>query len=49
MSCFPMYSLISGTTNLIFDVQVIGSWADVLTMCERGRLQPQVLFFEAVN
>ncbi|TYH42024.1 hypothetical protein ES332_D11G034800v1 [Gossypium tomentosum] len=28
---------------------VIGSWADVLTMCERGRLQPQVLFFEAVN
>ncbi|MBA0714440.1 hypothetical protein Golax_013413 [Gossypium laxum] len=30
-------------------VKVIGSWADVLTMCERGRLQPQVLFFEAVN
>ncbi|XP_031105808.1 uncharacterized protein LOC116010511 [Ipomoea triloba] len=30
-------------------VKVIGSWADVLTMCERGHLQPQVLFFEAVN
>ncbi|KAI6682958.1 hypothetical protein NL676_028871 [Syzygium grande] len=30
-------------------VKVIGSWADVLTMCERGRLQPQVLFFEAVK
>lgn len=30
-------------------VQVIGGWADVLTMCERGHLQPQVLFFEAVN
>ncbi|XP_030531227.1 uncharacterized protein LOC115741459 isoform X2 [Rhodamnia argentea] len=28
-------------------VKVIGSWADVLTMCERGHLQPQVLFFEA--
>ncbi|KAL5814025.1 hypothetical protein ACOSQ4_024666 [Xanthoceras sorbifolium] len=30
-------------------VKVIGSWPDVLTMCERGHLQPQVLFFEAVN
>ncbi|XP_044484956.1 uncharacterized protein LOC123210576 isoform X3 [Mangifera indica] len=30
-------------------VKVIGSWADVLDMCERGHLQPQVLFFEAVN
>ncbi|XP_054820604.1 uncharacterized protein LOC129319520 isoform X3 [Prosopis cineraria] len=30
-------------------VKVIGGWLDVLTMCERGHLQPQVLFFEAVN
>ncbi|XP_027333611.1 uncharacterized protein LOC113848345 isoform X2 [Abrus precatorius] len=30
-------------------VKVIGGWADVLAMCERGHLQPQVLFFEAVN
>lgn len=30
-------------------VKVIGGQADVLTMCERGHLQPQVLFFEAVN
>ncbi|XVF09167.1 hypothetical protein REPUB_Repub07fG0068300 [Reevesia pubescens] len=30
-------------------VKVIGGWADVVTMCERGHLQPQVLFFEAVN
>ncbi|KAJ6339917.1 hypothetical protein OIU77_007794 [Salix suchowensis] len=30
-------------------VKVIGSWADVLTMCEKGHLQPQVLFFEAGN
>ncbi|KAJ9140403.1 hypothetical protein P3X46_031057 [Hevea brasiliensis] len=30
-------------------VKVIGSWVDVLSMCERGHLQPQVLFFEAVN
>ncbi|XP_010272205.1 PREDICTED: uncharacterized protein LOC104608045 isoform X2 [Nelumbo nucifera] len=30
-------------------VKVIGSWHDVLVMCERGHLQPQVLFFEAVN
>lgn len=28
-------------------VKVIGSWADVRTMCEMGHLQPQVLFFEA--
>lgn len=30
-------------------VKVIGSWDDVLSMCEKGHLQPQVLFFEAVN
>lgn len=30
-------------------VKVIGSWVDVLTMCKRGHLQPQVLFYEAVN
>lgn len=30
-------------------VKVIGGWGDVLSMCERGHLQPQVLFFEAVN
>ncbi|KAK0588126.1 hypothetical protein LWI29_034754 [Acer saccharum] len=30
-------------------VKVIGSWSDVLIMCEKGHLQPQVLFFEAVN
>jgi hypothetical protein len=30
-------------------VQVIGGWADVITMCEKGHLQPQVLFFEAAN
>lgn len=30
-------------------VKVIGSWGDVLVMCEKGHLQPQVLFFEAVN
>ncbi|KAK8587419.1 hypothetical protein V6N13_086406 [Hibiscus sabdariffa] len=30
-------------------VKVIGGWVDVLTMCEQGHLQPQVLFFEAVN
>ncbi|KAA0057919.1 Peptidase C19, ubiquitin carboxyl-terminal hydrolase 2 [Cucumis melo var. makuwa] len=30
-------------------VKVIGDWLDVLTMCEKGHLQPQVLFFEAVN
>ncbi|KAL9375231.1 hypothetical protein Peur_032110 [Populus x canadensis] len=30
-------------------VKVIGSWTDVLAMCEKGHLQPQVLFFEAGN
>ncbi|KAK9995942.1 hypothetical protein SO802_020628 [Lithocarpus litseifolius] len=30
-------------------VKEIGGWTDVLTMCERGHLQPQVLFYEAVN
>ncbi|KAM7272212.1 hypothetical protein ACFE04_026875 [Oxalis oulophora] len=30
-------------------VKVIGSWTDVISMCEKGHLQPQVLFFEAVN
>ncbi|VFR01276.1 unnamed protein product [Cuscuta campestris] len=30
-------------------VKLIGSWVDVLTMCERGHLQPQLLFFEAIN
>lgn len=30
-------------------VKVIGGWTDVIAMCERGHLQPQVLFFEAVN
>lgn len=30
-------------------VQVIGSWEEVLAMCEKGHLQPQVLFYEAVH
>ncbi|KAF3614490.1 putative LOB domain-containing protein 27-like [Capsicum annuum] len=30
-------------------VKVIGDWDDVLVTCERGHLQPQVLFFEAVK
>ncbi|KAI3941239.1 hypothetical protein MKX01_029813 [Papaver californicum] len=30
-------------------VKVIGGWDDVVLMCERGHLQPQVLFFEAMN
>ncbi|KAL1812484.1 hypothetical protein ACET3Z_022549 [Daucus carota] len=30
-------------------VKVIGGWDDVILMCERGHLQPQVLFFEDVN
>ncbi|XP_061373472.1 uncharacterized protein LOC133315821 [Gastrolobium bilobum] len=30
-------------------VKIIGGWTDVLAMCKRGHLQPQVLFFEAVN
>ncbi|GJZ73351.1 ubiquitin carboxyl-terminal hydrolase-related protein isoform 1 [Tanacetum coccineum] len=28
---------------------VIGRWEDVVLMCEKGHLQPQVLFYEAVN
>ncbi|XP_073035467.1 uncharacterized protein [Primulina eburnea] len=30
-------------------VKVVGGWNDVLTMCEKGHLQPQVLLFEDVN
>lgn len=30
-------------------VKVIGRWEDVVLMCEKGHLQPQVLFYEAVN
>ncbi|XP_021866211.2 uncharacterized protein [Spinacia oleracea] len=30
-------------------VKVIGTWEEVLSMCERGHLQPQVLFYEATN
>ncbi|KAH6837431.1 Ubiquitin carboxyl-terminal hydrolase-related protein [Perilla frutescens var. hirtella] len=30
-------------------VKVIGGWDDVLTICEKGHLQPQVLLFEAAN
>ncbi|KAK9669309.1 hypothetical protein RND81_13G122700 [Saponaria officinalis] len=30
-------------------VKVIGTWEDILSMCERGHLQPQLLFYEAVN
>ncbi|PIN12015.1 Ubiquitinyl hydrolase 1 [Handroanthus impetiginosus] len=30
-------------------VKVIGGWNDVLTMCEKGHLQPQVLLYEAKN
>ncbi|KAL0342748.1 UNVERIFIED_CONTAM: hypothetical protein Scaly_1937400 [Sesamum calycinum] len=30
-------------------VKVIGGWNDVLTICERGHLQPQLLLYEAVN
>ncbi|XP_025792659.1 uncharacterized protein LOC112873810 isoform X4 [Panicum hallii] len=30
-------------------VKVIGSWDDVVVMCEKGHLQPQVLFFEAAS
>ncbi|GMH16830.1 hypothetical protein Nepgr_018671 [Nepenthes gracilis] len=30
-------------------VKVIGTWKDVIAMCERGHLQPQVLFYEAIN
>ncbi|CAI5532494.1 unnamed protein product [Closterium sp. Naga37s-1] len=28
-------------------VKVVGGWADVVSSCIRGRLQPQVLFYEA--
>ncbi|KAK4779222.1 hypothetical protein SAY86_006750 [Trapa natans] len=31
------------------NVKVIGSWTDLLNMCEGGRMQPQLLFFEAVK
>ncbi|KAF8094944.1 hypothetical protein N665_0348s0027 [Sinapis alba] len=34
---------------IMFDdktVKVIGSWSDVLSMCEKGHLQPQVLLYE---
>ncbi|XP_019152794.1 PREDICTED: uncharacterized protein LOC109149467 isoform X2 [Ipomoea nil] len=31
------------------NVKEIGSWDDVLMMCIKGQLQPQVLFFEAAN
>ncbi|KAL7232421.1 hypothetical protein ACSBR2_010443 [Camellia fascicularis] len=30
-------------------LEVIGCWDDVLSKCEKGYLQPQVLFFEAVK
>lgn len=30
-------------------VKVIGGWDDVLAMCEKGHLQPHVLFFEAMK
>ncbi|KAL9243205.1 hypothetical protein vseg_017120 [Gypsophila vaccaria] len=30
-------------------VKVIGTWEDILSMCQRGHLQPQVLFYEVVN
>ncbi|KAL8244088.1 hypothetical protein R6Q59_010346 [Mikania micrantha] len=30
-------------------VKVIGRWEDVVFMCEKGHLQPQVLLYEAVN
>lgn len=33
----------------MFAHQVIGTWEEVLSMCERGHLQPQVLFYEATN
>ncbi|XP_051136460.1 uncharacterized protein LOC127255119 [Andrographis paniculata] len=31
------------------NVKVIGDWNDVLAMCEKGHLQPQLLLYEAVN
>ncbi|KAJ0982811.1 hypothetical protein J5N97_011066 [Dioscorea zingiberensis] len=30
-------------------VKVIGEWDDVLNVCRKGHLQPQVLFYESVN
>ncbi|KAF3326332.1 Inactive ubiquitin carboxyl-terminal hydrolase 54 [Carex littledalei] len=30
-------------------VKVVGCWDDVIAMCEKGHLQPQVLFFQADN
>ncbi|KAL1187950.1 hypothetical protein V5N11_009264 [Cardamine amara subsp. amara] len=30
-------------------IKVIGSWSDVLSMCERGHLQPQVLLYEKLS
>uniref|UniRef100_A0A0D9VPX1 USP domain-containing protein n=1 Tax=Leersia perrieri TaxID=77586 RepID=A0A0D9VPX1_9ORYZ len=30
-------------------VKAVGSWDDVLIMCKKGHLQPQVLFFEAAK
>ncbi|KAK9080469.1 hypothetical protein SSX86_000227 [Deinandra increscens subsp. villosa] len=30
-------------------VKVVGRWEDVVLMCEKGHLQPQVLFYEAVE
>lgn len=47
-TCFLIHSVFHCLTP-IFDVQVVGGWEDVLTMCRKGHLQPQVLFFEAVN
>lgn len=37
---------------IMFDderVKVIGFWVDVLTICQRRLLQPQILFFEAIK
>lgn len=42
---FFFFQVLSDTISC---VQVVGVWDDVLTMCERGHLQPQVLLFEAV-
>lgn len=48
--CFA-YSQDNGRWIMYDDktVKVIGGWDEVLTMCGRGHLQPQVLFFEDVN
>lgn len=32
-----------------FSFQVIGEWDEVLNVCRKGHLQPQVLFYESVN